>query len=107
MKSLHKKIGIMNARALALIDKVNSCEEELIAKLGPEKLDTFWAIADGLTEEWIYRHIEGRTSLAAKINTSIGDIEKKVNKSIQLLAEIESAILDIEKKKLIAQFESL
>lgn len=90
--SLHHKIGRMNYIALCMCDKANEHADELEQVIGNEGMDRYWSIADGLEEEWIMNRIDGRCSLKAMMETSIEDIEVRVDGNIGLLCNIRDII---------------
>lgn len=95
-ESLEQKIGKMNWLALSMEDIINRIGQ---CNLSNVDLDEWCVVADGLTEDWVMKHIEGRCSLKETLKYSIEDIEKIVDAKIVFLEDFNRRLNLMEKSK--------
>lgn len=82
MESLFDKVGTMNM----LGNKIHLKLVELgVCPFTDEETDEIYAVADGLTEEWVMNTIEGRCSLQRTLDWGVERIENYVDEKIKTL----------------------
>lgn len=86
-KSLKEKIGEMNYLGLRLAGLIDKNEIDYNS-LTDNESELIYAVADGLSEEYVMRNIEGRCSINSMLNNSLEKLEAYVNNRIQELTAI-------------------
>jgi len=86
-KSLKEKVGYMNHLGIKLADLIDAGKIDY-NKLTDKESELIYAVADGLSEEYIMRNIEGRCSIKSMLDNSLEKLEIYVNNKIEGLTAI-------------------
>lgn len=79
MESLHDKVGKMNWLGSQIHYKLIELNS---SPFTDEETNEIYAVADGLTEEWVINTIEGRCSLQRTLDWGLERIENYVDEKI-------------------------
>lgn len=79
MESLHDKVGTMNWLGNEIHYKLIELNSSPFTE---EEMNEIYAVADGLTEEWVINTIGGRCSLQRTLDWSLEHMENYVDEKI-------------------------
>ncbi len=86
-KSLKEKVGYMNYLGIKLADLIDAARIDYNS-LTDNESELIYSVADGLSEDYIMRNIEGKCSLKSMLENSLEVLENYTNIKIQGLTEI-------------------
>jgi hypothetical protein len=103
-KSLKQKVGEMNGLGLKLANEIDNKSIDG-NKLTDDEINILYGVADGLTEDFVNRHIEGRVSLASMDKWTPEKLEQLVDEKIKTLNDIKNKHLSLEQPTPITETE--
>ena len=86
-KSLKEKVGYMNYLGIKLANLIDAKTIDYNS-LTDNESELIYAVADGLSEEYIMRNIEGCCSIKSILDNSLEKLEIYVNNKIEGLTAI-------------------